>query len=225
MKSVLFACTSLALFSGALHALPIRFLAWDDAVGARKLGVVSSKGVDPIVGLHPLKRSEMVNATPGEEGLVVRAIDRNTPDGKPIDFKVEKGAAFQSPLVILLADPKAPSGLRGFAVDDSNSNFPWGSFRLMNATGKPLGFVGGKERKVLPADWAPVNVDGNGGASVPVALYSPEKPAKPAYSTYWSCEPNTRHLVFILNNENGRLGPVAVKVVIEDREPVAASGR
>lgn len=223
MKTLLL-FTALAITSGILHAAPVRFLAWDGTVVERKLGVVSGEDVVPVQGLHTHVRSPEVNYTPGEAGLVVRALDRTTPDGKPADFKIDKATRFSKVLVVLFPDSKSPAGLRGFAVDDSNSNFAWGDFRLINATGKPLGLVAGTVKKVLPANWEPVDLKGDGTKGLPISIFSQDLPQKPSYTAVWSGDEGIRRLVFVTQSTDARLGTIAVKVIVEDKA-VAASGR
>lgn len=216
MKQVLTACLLLAsaLCAGAV---PVRFLAWDDAMATRQLGVVTGADkVDPISGLHPLQRSKEISYTPGEQGLVLRALDKKLPDGKPVDFKIPKAAGLSNALVILLPDSKSPAGVTGIAIDDNKTSFPWGSFRILNTTGKPLGMTFAKERKVLPGDWSPVDFKGADGP-VQVALYTQDQPQRPSYAAVWAPEPEIRRLVFLAASTDDRLGPLAVKVIVEDR--------
>ena len=46
MKSLLFQVVGLLLTASSVHALPFRFLAWDDEVAARKLAVAGSLSMD-----------------------------------------------------------------------------------------------------------------------------------------------------------------------------------
>lgn len=224
MKSLLLCFASWAIVSSIANALPVRFLAWDDQVSARQLGVVSGKDAVVIPELNSLRRSTLLNVNPGEAGLFVRAMDRTSPDGKPVDFKIDKGTSFSKVLVILMPDAKAPSGLRGFAVDDSTNNFDWGDFRLVNATGKPLGLIAGKEKKVLPADWAPVELKGQPSGSLPIEIYLQTAPQRPAYSASWRQDPAIRRLVFLVPSTEVRLGPIGVKVIVENKASATASG-
>lgn len=217
MRKLNLLAAAAAICCSVANAAPIRFLAWDDDVSTRKLGVVSGKGVDPIANLHPFARSKEVTVTLGEEGLVIRALDRTTPDGKPVDFKVDKAAGLKSPVVLLMPDPKMPSGLRGVAFEDSRDTFPWGTVRFVNTTGKPLGLMFGKTKKVLPASWTPVDIKPEGDKSNSVLIYTQDDPSKASYTSLWTQDPDKRRLAILAPSSDVRLGSLAVKVIPEDR--------
>lgn len=55
---------SVLLFLGqSLHALPLRVLAWDDAVASRPLAISAGKDATELQNLHPLSRSPKINVT------------------------------------------------------------------------------------------------------------------------------------------------------------------
>ncbi len=223
MKPLLISCLLIACTLAA-KATPVRFLAWDDTIAARKLGVIAGgANVEPIAGLHPLQRTREIFFTPGERGLVLRALDKTAPDGKPVDFKIPKAASLNHPLVVLLPDLKSPAGVTGIVIEDGKDTFPWGTFRMINTTGKPLGMVFAKERKVLPPDWSPVDLKG-GELPVQVALFTADLPQRPSYTAVWTPDPNLRRLVLLAAGTDARLGPLAVKVIPEDRAEEMAEG-
>ncbi len=225
MKFLLIQAIAL-LAASSLHALPFRFLAWDEDVAARKLAVVKGGDSALIEHLHPLQRTGAVDAAPGEGGQVVlRALDRKDDQGKEIDFPVKIGAGISRPLVLLLPDARAASGIRGFAIEDSDAAFPWGTFRILNATGKPLAIALGNERKTLPAGWVPVDLKPAGEKPVPVMVVSPAAPGQALYSSVWKPDANLRRLVIVVPGTDTRLGPLALKVIPEDRQDLAAVGK
>ena len=214
-------CCLLAPFQ-ATHAMEVRFLAWDEQVATRQIAVANGDDQKPVKNLHPLQRTEGVSAKPVEGSLVLRALDRKDAEGKPVDFTVKVAEPVTRPLVLLLPDEKAPSGLRGFAIDDSEASFPWGSFRVLNATGKALGIGLGAERKALAAGLQPVDLKPAGIKPLPVFVVDAAKPKEPLYSGIWKPDVNLRRLVIVVPGTEPRLGPLALKVIPEDRRALAA---
>lgn len=223
MKSIV-SCIFAALVATSASALAIdvRFLAWDDAIATRQVAVADGDKVTEIKNLHPLQRTEPIGATPAEGVLMVRALDKKSAEGKPLDLAVKLGG-MSKPLVLLLPDAKAPTGLRGFVIEDDSSSFAWGSFRVLNATGKVLNMALGNERKQLPAGWQPVDMKPGGDKPVAVAVLSPEAPKAPLYSGVWKPEPDVRRLVIIVPGTDVRLGPLALKVIPEDRRNLSTA--
>jgi hypothetical protein len=88
---------------------------------------------------------------------------------------------------------------------------------VLNATGKVLNMALGNERKQLPAGWQPVDLKPGGDKPVPVVLVSPEAPKAPLYSCVGKPEPDVRRLVIVVPGTDVRLGPIALKVIPEDR--------
>jgi hypothetical protein len=208
----------------ASQALEVRFLAWDEPTAARQIAVAGGQGESAIKGLHPLQRTNAVGATLTEGNLTLRALDRKDVEGKAVDFAVKVGDAMTQPLVLLLPDAKAPSGLRGFAIEDNSTSFPWGTFRILNATGKPLEVALGTIREQLPPAWQPVDLRPGGNKALPVSLASTDAPRKPLYTGVWKPEDDVRRLVFVIPGTEARLGPLALKVIPEDRQSLAATG-
>jgi hypothetical protein len=206
------------------EALEIRFLAWDDSTAARQVAVTGASEEKFVKGLHPLQRTGPVGATLTEGNLILRALDRKDAGGKPMDFPVKVGDGMTQPLVLLLPDAKAPSGLRGYAIEDNSTSFPWGTFRILNATGKSLEVVLGTMQKKVPPSWQPVDLRPGGDKALAVSLASSDAPRKPLYTSVWKPEDSVRRLVFVLPGTDVRMGPIALKVIPEDRETLAATG-
>jgi hypothetical protein len=214
----------LVAVSSAAHALEVRFLAWDEPTATRQLAVAGGQAEHAVKGLHPLQRTNAVGAALTEGNLTLRALDRKDAEGKAVDFTVKVGDAMTRPLVLLLPDAKAPSGLRGFAIEDDSTSFPWGTSRILNATGKPLEVVLGSIRKQLPPAWQPVDLRPGGDKALAVSLASTDAPRKPLYTGVWKPENDVRRLVFVIPGTDSRLGPLALKVIPEDRQSLAATG-
>jgi len=197
--------------------MELSFLAWDETIAAGRFAVLEGADTKEIKNLHPLQRSAAVSASPAEGTIRLRALDKKSAEGKPIDFAVKIDAAITHPLVLLLPDAKAPAGVTGLVIEDNTTSFPWGSFRLLNATGKSMAFGLGTERKMLPAGWKPVDVKPSGSQPLPVWFALPVEPVKPLYTAVWPVDPNTRRLVILVPSTEARLGPLALKVIPEDR--------
>lgn len=215
----------LAIFALAtsLHAVPVRFLAWDDAIAARKIGFQNGKDVIPLADLHPHKRSGPVDAT-GDGPITLAALDRPDPDGKPLTISIKAAAEIKSPLVLILPDPKHPSGMRGFVIDDDSSGFSWGEIRLINATGKELAVRCEKIAKLLPKSWTPVDIDPGGkNRNMAVQVAARDDLTAILYSAVWEYDPNLRKLVFIVPGNDVRTGAVEFKIIPEDKRVVAAA--
>lgn len=210
----------LASASSAL-ALEVRFLAWDEEIAVRKVAVMEGDKAHEIKGLHPLQRTDELGSKLVGGTLTVRALDRKSAEGKVLDLPVKVGTGMTHPLILLLPDQKAPTGLRGFAIEDDSASFPWGSFRILNATGKALSMGMGEERKQLPAGWQPVDLKPAGDKPLPVWFATAEAPKAPLYTGVWKPEGDIRRLVILVPGTEARLGPLALKVIPEDRRSLA----
>jgi hypothetical protein len=195
-----------------------RVLAWDDAVAARKLALVSGASSIDITGMHPSKRTGPLRLKAGGP-LMLRALDRPAgADGKPIERACAVPAAIAKPLLVLLPDDSHPTGLRVLVADDNPAGFRWGSYRFLNATSKNLVVQLEKKAVRVPQGWKPVDLDLGGekrGFGARVALE--ETIETPVYTAIWEYDPEVRTLCFVVPGTDPRLGPVAFKAVPEDR--------
>jgi hypothetical protein len=203
----------------SLGAVPLRVLAWNDEIAARKLAISHAKGTEELVGLHPSQRSKVYQVPPGEGApAVIVALDRKDAEGKPSTSAIKITEGVRKPLLILLPDTKAASGLRLLVLDDDLAGFSWGSIRLVNTTGKPLVFKWDKSLMVVPGAWKPVEVKpGGADRNMQVQLFFHDQADSPVYSAVWEHRDTYRNLVFIVPNEDPRLGAVAFKFLTEDR--------
>lgn len=193
----------------------LRFLAWDEKVAARPIAVAAGEKRTKIQNLHPLQRSEPLRARPIEGKLGLVALDHTTPETATFSVAIPPQAVRL--LILLLPDPKAPCGLRGLAFEDSTRSFPWGSFRLLNATDRPILMRLGGVIKALPTGFGPVDFDAPAAGNHPVLLAARENPERPVYSSVWAADPDSRRLVFIIPGTDARLGSIALKVIPEFR--------
>ncbi|WP_367874661.1 hypothetical protein [Luteolibacter sp. Populi] len=224
VRRVLLAALIVAFPSGSLLAVPMRFLAWDQAVGARKLAVQSGSQQVALKDLHPHKRTDPVAVTTGETPPLLVATDKTSPDGKPVTVEIKMAADIQSPLVLLIPDPKHPTGIRPFVIEDNVANFKWGTMRLLNATGKVLVMRFEKTVVPLPASWTPVDVAlGGEGRNVGVEAIAKDDPKSMLYSAVWEHDMSLRKLVIIVPDTDGPPGAVDFKVIPENRRAVEAA--
>ena len=211
----------LAAFS-SLHATPIRFLAWDDAIAARKISFTDGKELAELSDLHPHKRSKTHNWTIGEVPPALIATDRTSADGKPVTAPIKLTPDLKSPLVLILPDPAHPSGLRCFVIDESTAGFGWGTLRFINATGKELLVRQDKEIKTLPETWKAVDIN-PGGAMRNIGIQMAARADLNAvlYSAVWEYEPDIRKLIIVVPGTDVQSGAVNLKIIPEDRRALA----
>lgn len=228
MNSIRFLIRRLALpllvlaFSQQLHAIPVRILAWDDEVAAMKLAIADSKGSVLIEEMHPAKRTKVYQVTAGEVPAGIESPDRKDPKGKPFSIAIKIPDGVKQPLLVILPDTKAPTGVRLLVLEDDSTNFSWGSTRFINATGKELVFVYEKKIVPLPPSWTPVLASPGGAMrNMEVKLFFKDQPAKAFYSSIWEQNPEQRMLIFLVPGEDPRLGPVQMKMIPEDRRAMA----
>ena len=218
----LHAAFAFIVLHGSLAAAPFRFLAWDDAMATRKLGVKSGEEVIEVKDLHSLKRTKPVNVN-GEKPPQLVALDRLDAQGKPAAVEIKMPADMQSPLVLVIPDPNHPTGIRPFAIEDNTARFKWGSIRVLNATGKAVMMKVDKAVAELPPAWTPVDIDPGGAVrNVPVLAALKDKPTEFLYSAVWEHDPNVRELVIIVPGLNARTGVLEYKVIPENRKVVEA---
>ena len=206
----------------SLHAAPVRFLAWDDAIAARKIAFGAGAEVIGLESLHSQKRSKPVNWAGGEIPPVLVALDRTSPDGKPVTAPIKLTPDLKSPLVLILPDAVHPTGLRCFVIEDSSENFGWGTFRFINATGKELLVRNDKVTKSLPESWKAVDLNPGGEArNMGLQLAARDNLNAILYSAVWEYDPAVRKLIFIVPGTDVQSGALSLKIIPEDRRSQA----
>ncbi len=214
-------------FQAVLTAAPVRFLPWDDDIASRKIGFDNGKQVAELKDLHPNKRSKTLDGGSGEIPAQLIALDRTSPDGKPVTAAIKIMPGILSPLVLILPDPRQASGLRAFVIEDNSANFGWGTARFINATGKVLLVRQDKTTKTLPESWVPIDFDPGGMArNTSVQLVLRDNLKAILYSAIWEHDPNVRKLALVLPGTDARTGAVEIKIIPEDRRtipPIATS--
>ncbi|MCU0776272.1 MAG: hypothetical protein MUF86_01225 [Akkermansiaceae bacterium] len=211
--------TTLLALHPAASAVPIRFLPWDDATAARKLGLQNASGIIELRDLHPYKRSAPADATGSKESpLRLVAIDRPDSEGRPATLDIRLTPDIKSPLVLILPDARHATGLRTFIIEDNTAGFSWGCLRFINATGKELLVRLDKTVKSLPDKWTPVDLKPGGDArNMAVQIATREDLKTILYSAIWEHNPDIRKLIFVIPGTDVRTGPVEFKIIPEDR--------
>lgn len=205
-----------------LSATPVKFLAWDDAMAERKIAFVNGTEIIEIQRLHPHRRTNAVTWKPGEIPPALVALDRKSEDGKPLTIPLKFAADLQSPLVVILPDPKHLTGLRAYVIEDAAANFAWGTLRFINATGKEILVRNDKETKALPATWNPVDLSPGGNKrNIPIQMAARTDLNTVLYSAVWEHNPDVRKLVIVIPGTSTDGGALDLKVIPEDRRTVA----
>lgn len=218
-----FALLILVSLAAPLSAVPLRFLPWDDEVAARKLALSAGKSDTALPEMHPHKRSKPLPVTLGETPPRLVALDRKGADGKPLAIDIKVTAGMVSPLVLILSDPKSPTGLRTFVVEDNPTSFPWGTSRFINATSKQLLIRQEKTVTPLPPGWTPVDTSPGGDArNVGVQLAARDDLKAILYSSVWEYDPQVRKLVFIIPGTDEGTGAIEMKIIPESRAVATA---
>jgi hypothetical protein len=203
-------------------AAPLKFLPWDAAIAARPFSLKSGDQILELKNLHHLKRSEPVNAAVAPAPLLL-AMDKKNAEGKPEAIAIQVPDGVQNPLVLIIPDPKHPSGVRPFVIEDNTERFKWGTIRLLNATGKQVMVKADTVVKELPPAWVPVDVDPGGALrNIPMQSAYKADPTKVLYSAVWEHDPDVRELVIILPIQSGGVEVLDFKVIPESRKVIEA---
>lgn len=216
--SIRCALIAFLLFQGVISAAPdVRILAWDAEVAARKLALACGESVVPIVDMHPEKRTPLIHLK-GSGPISLRALDRNTADGKPAERACLIPESMAHPLVLLMADATDATGLRVIVFNDDTAGFHWGGYRFLNATSKELVIQLEQKAVRIPTGWVPIDLDLGGetrGIGARLALASEME--KPIYSAVWEYDKDIRTLCFIIPGTDPQTGPVTMKAIPEDK--------
>ena len=211
---------SLAFVFTCLPAIGIslRILPWDDETAERKLSIAYGTTIVETGYLHPSARSQEIKLPEETANLRLEANDRKAEDGKPESVRINLPAGIKKPLLLILPDKKAKTGVRTLVIEDDQSAFRWGTIRLINVTPQPLVFRWEKKAKAVPAGWKPVNISPEGKSrNLEVFLYLKDDLKKHLYSAVWEHRTDMRQLVFMVPSTDTSLGPVEFKFVPEIR--------
>ncbi|MFD0893883.1 hypothetical protein KBB96_10700 [Luteolibacter ambystomatis] len=209
-----------AMLASPAHGGDARLLAWDESVAARKLAWVSGDKDVPIKDLHPLRRSHAYPGNAPGTPLVIRALDRTAKEGEPpVTLSCSVPVAMERPLILLVPDEAAPSGLKALVIDDSEAGFAWGTIRFLNVTPEELYVLCDKKAVQVPKGLKPVDVrPGGGQRNIGIRIDFAKQSGVPVYTSLWEYRDDTRSLVFVTpSGDEKRLGEVGIKVIPESK--------
>lgn len=213
--SILSTCAIVATLGhfSAINAAPVSFIPLDEEIAALNLAVKDSKGTKPLKDLSPQKRTATYNCVIGKTPLQLVALDK---ENSTVDISIPE--EIKTPLVLILSDADAPSGLRTITVDDGSEGFSWGSLLFFNSTDKPLSLRFEKEVKAIPEGFTPVQlVPGGETRNVGVQLFSEDAPDTILYSAVWEHDPNLRKLIFIVPAAEDESRTFELKIIPQNR--------
>ncbi|WP_193212376.1 hypothetical protein [Luteolibacter marinus] len=201
---------------GLLSAGSVRFLLLDEATASRELGFQDAKGIKKLENLSSGECSAPQDFDKGEGALQLVAMDRESPDGKPVATTVVVPDGMKAPLVLISPDEKEAAGVKALAVEDSKAGFPWGSILFVNTTGQALVIRHGEDETELAATPACQVVKPGGEArNISVQVAKQDDPGKTIYSAIWEHDPNVRKLALVVADADG--ANLQLKVIPEDR--------
>lgn len=211
-------------FASPLLAVPVRVLAWDMTIAQRPLAIGNAKTNTKIAAMHPAQRTASYEVTTGDAPSSIVALDKKGPDGAPFTSPIKIPEGMKHPLLVILPDEKAPTGIRTFILEDDTAGFSWGTTRFINAMPKEVIFVQEKKGTSLPPSWTPIQISPGGeDRYIDVKMFFRDKPESPIYSSVWEQNGEVRKLVFLLpGDQDSRGGLVSVKTIIEDRRVIKA---
>jgi len=206
-----------------LEAVSMHVLAWDQKIAGRDLAIAYGQKSEPILNMHHFARSSPIKIPAKSQNLHVVVSDRVTDEGHPLTLTFEIPAGITRPLLMLLPD-KSPAGIKALVLDDSISNFRWGSLRFINVTREDLIFRHEKKNTLIPTGWKPTSVSPGGESrNMGVSLYM-RKDLKlpPLYSSIWKHREDLRQLVFIVPSTDKERGHIDFKFIVENKSAVEA---
>ena len=218
-RPILLVATILSLGIGSTAwAGAVRFLPLGEEVVDRKIGLQEGGKLTTLEDLNTRKRSKSYSCTFGDTPLSLLALDRERPNGKAMGVEILLPKTMKSPLVLILADPDEPSGMRAIVVEDDEKAFPWGSLRFVNTTGKAYMLRYEKETTPVTEELTPVDISVTGEArNMGVQLYAEDEPQAILYSAVWEHDPNLRKLVIIMPGADPTQKRLKLEIIPQDQ--------
>lgn len=205
-------------FCQVAQAATIRFLAMNEEVAGRKFGIQDSKNLTELKDLTLKKRSKAYSCNTAGKPPMLVALDRERPNGKPAGVEITLAPDMKSPLVLILAEPDSPAGMRVIVIEDGEAGFPWGSLRFVNTADKPLMIRCEKETKAVAASFATVDIAPGGEArNIGVQVFSETAPDTVLYSAVWEHDPNLRKLIFIVPAADHASKELTLEIIPQDK--------
>ena len=203
-----------------------RCLAWDQTVMEKKFVFLSGSRAKAISDMHTLKRSPLYKARATKQ--IIFSTNGETPSeemAKENKLIVNIPTGIHKALFVFIPDTSKACGVRSLVIDDSTTNFPWGSYRLMNTTGRPLVCWMDKARpKILNKPNQPININPGGARrNFPIAFSFKTAPKKYLFTSIWEHRPDYRRLVIITRQKDQRHGVIDLKVIPERKKRAQSS--
>jgi hypothetical protein len=200
------------------HAAEIRFLPLTEEISERKIGLQDDKALTPLLDLNAKKRSKAYNSKSAKKPLMLVALDRERPNGKPAGVEFTLAPGMKAPLVLIFADEEDPSGMRAVVIEDGSEGFPWGTLRFINTTGKPFMIRHDKDTKAIADGSDPLDINPGGEArNMGIQLFSEDQPDAILYSAVWEHDPNLRKLIFIIPSADPATKEVKLEIIPQDK--------
>jgi hypothetical protein len=211
--------TTIATLLTSLQGADVHVLPWDNAIAARDFSLLLGKKRQKIEDLHPFQRSKTMKVSlDGDTELRLEALDlpANEEGIHPsVTVKVPSGT--KRPLILLVPNEESPINVEPIVIEDDPGDFRFGTFKIVNATGRNLVFNHAKKFVRVPHGWEPTIVDPGGDERKFAAkFFLPNNSEKPIYSSIWEYKPTLRQLVLLFPSEDQRRGPVGFKFIVED---------
>lgn len=216
--------SSLLAQDGAAR-ISFRCLAWDQTIVDKQfVYLAGSRSVD-VIDMHTLKRSPLHKIRAAKQ--IIFSTNGTTPSEEMAQENkliVKIPVGMSKALFVFIPDASVACGVRALVIDDSTVNFPWGSYRLVNTTGRPLVCWMDKAKpKAVNGPSQPINVTPGGARrNFPVAFSFKTAPKKYLFTSIWEHRPDYRRLVIITRQKDKRHGVIGLKVIPERKSELKA---
>jgi hypothetical protein len=193
----------------------IRFLAWQKTDTRLTPTLTTAKGGNvKIEYLSAYDRTSPIKYR-GPAKLVFTS-DGAIPDENNTRI-IKLNPTWKNILILVAKDKKHASGLSMTALNDSTDNFPWGSYRIINTTGRALKIK--IDKKVVPIanDKKPKTIISNSKEGMINILAALKESKEPLFGCISPHSKNTRKLIILSPSRDKRLGPLAVRIIPEKK--------
>ena len=199
--------------AGPLMKASIQFLAWTQADAKVDLTLWGVKG-----GKHLVEHLDCFDMTTpttyrGPASMLFTS-GGGVPDVKN-SFTLKVNPEWKKILVLVGKDKKHPSGLRLMALDSSTSSFPWGSYRIINTTGKALKMRLDKKSVPIPKSRKSVTVKLGQSDGMIKMIATLASSTTPFFGCVSEHRQDTRKILIFSRQTDKRLGPLALRIIPE----------
>jgi hypothetical protein len=193
-----------------VHAV-IRFLAWENE--DTKLNLTLRSGEEQVV--ENLDCFDMTTPLTyqGPAAMLFSSGPMDS-DGKNV-FALRVNPEWKKILVLVGVDAKHPSGMRMMALDHSTRSFPWGSYRIINTTGKALKMRLGSKLLAIPKTRKSLTVKLNQKSGMIKMIATLAGSTTPFFGCISEHRQDTRKILIFSRQSDRRLGPLALRIIPE----------